>query len=246
MRSGPSACATDLGPYANWSMDVASSDGAVARLPVGLETDITFRDELMRIQHSLKALGSALALLTAVSVASAQSDPSGQRWVNAYGESVDLNAPPPDYSPYAPPSAPPGYGPAPGSSQVPTLAPPGVPQSMAPWPAISPFQNPQIAIDQHVQQDGLWFREAIYRDRDWEASVEYIYSQYREPHGARIGSRMGKISNTQTDAGVMPLQGPPRRVYGQAVQSPLNEIVVGPGAYPFPGLLVGTNIVFIE
>ncbi|MEW4487109.1 hypothetical protein AB1L42_03460 [Thalassoglobus sp. JC818] len=139
----------------------------------------------MRIQPWIKAVASALMLATV------QTETSGQ-------------------SPVPPgPAPPPGAYVAPGQGGGPMMPhypphlatdptaiyPQNAPQGFQPWPAISPFYPPNVGMDQHVSQDGLWFRNIFYRQRKYFGSVELMSVQFRDAGDALIGSPFAPLAN---------------------------------------------------
>lgn len=230
----------------------------------------------MRNHHSLTALGGAFALLAASAVAQAQSGYAaydelaqpgyGAAASNGRAVIVDGHAASADAGMVLPPDgagyyAGPGYPGVPGAMFQPpygnthpgTLYPPQTSPLMSPWPAISPFENPQVGTTQHRIENGLWFREMLWKQRDVEASVEYINLSYQEPNDTLIGSRMGKIlpntggGDTGTTDGTSSIYGPtgpPIATYSGGASVPINSIQTGPGAYPIPGLLQSPVILF--
>ncbi len=206
----------------------------------------------MRTQPWWAALSSLLLLLTAAQ-SSAQStdssggDPRGGQVVDegqvrlgedAFGASPAASIR--GQSPYgAPPYGAPPYGAPYQYQRQPVdpalLWPPGTPQTFHPFPQISPYQQANIASDTHYRDNGLWFRELIFKNRQYYFSAEYLITYFREPGNALVGSTpvmtddfgrpMGVILNSHglgapADMGL--------------TQPPLpNRVDVGPGALPY-------------
>ncbi len=199
----------------------------------------------MRNQDWTTALGTALALMLSVSAVDAQ---TGRTSITQMGSETDSGGAvivdgfaPQDYgSPY--------YGSVPGAMFQPPfgnnhpqqLYPPQVPPSMAPWPAISPFDPANVKVTQYRNTNGLWLRDTIMQKKRWEASIEYVRTNFKKPRDTLIGSGHGRLSGSNIN--MFGPQGPPVFTNGQAPPLPLDSIVIGPGAFPFPGLLVGATI----
>lgn len=197
----------------------------------------------MRISHAITALGSVLTLLAAVGIASAQ---SGRASLGAGGGAAGGEYDPsggypspagpgyvPDWNgPYGVPGA--GFQPA-GSPMPPAaLYPPGGPTTMNPWPEISPFYPPNVSYTQHKQSRGLWFREQVFRNREYDFAIEYLQTSFKKPRDTLIGSAHQPVGFSQdTQFGLV---GPVVQTYGLGVPQPLNTIRGFPGAYPFPFL----------
>jgi len=98
------------------------------------------------------------------------------------------------------------YGPAPGSYYPPPFAeggsadpsglyPAGVPENFQPWPEISPFNPANVSQTQTYNQDGLWFKQLLYRRRDYFASIGISAVQFRDAGHATIGSPYARSNN---------------------------------------------------
>lgn len=189
----------------------------------------------MRIQPWMTAVASML-LVVAV-----QTDVSGQ-------------------SPVPPGSMPPGWAPAPsqgGYTQMPyqhqppyatnhpqQIHPPGAPGEYQHWPQVSPFYSPNVAMDQHYNRDGVWFRDIVHRQRNYYGSIELMSVAYRDSGSARIGSPYVEFA----DFGESPIQGVPANVGNLADfdvtilgVTTTSFFPVGNGVFPIPALDNGTQ-----
>ncbi|QDT32077.1 hypothetical protein [Thalassoglobus polymorphus] len=132
----------------------------------------------MRIQPWMITVTSILVLVAV------QAETSGQQ-PGSYPGSV------PPGAPMVPMQG--QYGPGPHQSPYATnhpqqIYPPGTPGEYQPWPQISPFNAPNVAMDQHYNKDGVWFRDIVYRKRKYFGSVELMSIAFRNPGNSTIGS----------------------------------------------------------
>lgn len=215
----------------------------------------------MRIPHALTAFGGTLALLAALTPASAQyggtpyaaADSGDPQWSSESPEGAYGYGPPPGaYYPPGPYADP--YG-VPGAMHQqpiqpmppPALSPPGAPSTMNPWPEVSPFYPPNVSYTQHQNKKGLWFRDTVHRQREYEFGVEYILTSFQKPRDTLIGSNYqpfavfnaggttggggGTASSTHGPIGQYV------NTYGLGPQQAFDAISIGYlGAFPFPFL----------
>lgn len=141
----------------------------------------------MRIQPSLSQLsivaGRSLAKLTSA-VANAR------MWAIAAGMALTFNSAsaqgpmPGQATLYQPPYA---------TNNPSVMYPPGTPQTYNPWPQVSPYHSANVAMDQYRTSDGLWFRELLYRKREYFASLEATAIWYRDAGKSIVGSPFANV-----------------------------------------------------
>ena len=73
--------------------------------------------------------------------------------------------------------------------------PAGATTSALPWPAISPYQSPNVLSTQHVNQNGLWMKNVYQKQREFYFSVEAAYFDFGEPGDSIIGADTLKIDS---------------------------------------------------
>lgn len=125
------------------------------------------------------------------------------------------------------------------------IYPQGTPPGFEPWPQISPYYNPNVAVDQHVNRQGLWFRDMIYRERKYFGSIELMSVAFRDQGSSRIGNGYANRAEWDTQ---FP-QGVPIDVDNtELVESP-NFSPSIPGYFPvdtailpFPALAASANV----
>ncbi|MFV0446201.1 MAG: hypothetical protein ACK5Q5_21730 [Planctomycetaceae bacterium] len=204
----------------------------------------------MRMPFAKRAVAGLLTLLTASSVATAQ---SGRASVGP----TDLGEPQWATAPAGPMGMPPGgsggydAGPigVPGAMFQPqysamppqALYPPNAPNTMNPWPEVSPFHPPNVAHTQHVNKNGLWFKEAVHRQTDYEFGIEYIMTSFAKPSDRLVGSNFQPLV---TNASNQPQRvGPPIYTYGLGPQQTIDTANnYFPGSYPFPSNLTAFTL----
>ncbi|WP_437186208.1 hypothetical protein SH668x_003352 [Planctomicrobium sp. SH668] len=76
-----------------------------------------------------------------------------------------------------------------------SLYPAGVPENFNPWPQISPFDPANVAQTQHYNRDGLWYKQMLYRRRDYQATVSGIAVQFRDAGNSTIGASFAQTGN---------------------------------------------------
>lgn len=116
----------------------------------------------------------------------------------------------------------PQYGPA-----APTL-PPGAQQDARFYPQISPHLGPNVMQERTLQRDGQWLKQIINRDRSWYSTFEYVHTDFSGAGDARIGSKpayLDPLSNEFPRFDTWP--------YGAPIDSDLDVMPRGPGAFPF-------------
>lgn len=64
-------------------------------------------------------------------------------------------------------------------------SPAGFPPAMEPWPTISPYEH---GFDQTYNDDGIWFRQMLNKQRKYQVNVEFISGRFRQPGHAAIGA----------------------------------------------------------
>jgi len=147
----------------------------------------------MRIQPWMKAVACAAMLLATQTPCRGQTPFSD-------GSSVYGSAEP-DFQGYLGTSspAPASYYPPPyaagGSADPNLIFPAGTPDNFQPWPEISPFNPANVAQTQTYNQDGLWFKQLLYRRRDYFASIGISAVQFRNAGNATIGSPYAHANN---------------------------------------------------
>ncbi len=186
----------------------------------------------MRIQHWLTAFMSLLAPMVVTVTAFAQSTPSPQGYppgsaTPGRAQVRQTAAQLPDSTTARTPMVPPVFQPAFATNNPAVLYPPGTPNTMAPWPAITPHLPANVLQDRTYQRDGQWLNEIIYRDPKFYGSIEYLRIHFDGPGGAYIGSKpanINRITEDFPDVITWPFGAPPE----DGFNPPL-----GPGAYPF-------------
>jgi len=186
----------------------------------------------MRIQHWLTAIMSLLAPLVVGATSLAQ---SGSPWApqSAPGRIPAGYYPAVDANGYPAATPPPMFQPAFSNNNPQALYPPTAPQTMQPWPQISPIMNPDVAYDRVINRDGIWLNDVVRRNRQYYGSVEYLQSFIDGATGAQVGSKTAVIRNDTLDfqgalLNTWPLGGP---INGSDIGPVLYP--VGPGVYPF-------------
>lgn len=116
------------------------------------------------------------------------------------------------------------------------IYPPGTPPGFDPYPAISPFQPPNVAMDQHYNKGGLWFRDILYRKRDYFASVELMSVAYKDAGNTLVGSQFAERADFDER---LPL-GQPLNLDNREADD-TGFLVVDPRIIPFPALAAGNN-----
>ncbi len=81
-----------------------------------------------------------------------------------------------------PPQAPPGY------------APPSYAPNTNYWPQVSPFEQP--VMERTYRQRGIWVNDAIYGERTYDFSLDYMKTGFNRPGTDLIGSRNVGVPNT--------------------------------------------------
>lgn len=125
------------------------------------------------------------------------------------------------------------------------IYPPGTPPGFQPYPAISPYQAPNVAMDSHVNRDGLWFRDILYRQRKYYASVELMSVAYKDAGNTLIGS---PFAERQTFDGRFPIGEPIEIDNRESVDSPNVSpnvpgfLVADTRIIPFPALASSANV----
>ena len=173
----------------------------------------------MRIHNWFRTIAGALALTAAADTVSAQ----------------DFGAPGPGMAPQ-------GYGP-PYSTAPGNLYPQGVPQGFDPWPQISPFGMGNLDQDTLLNSNGLWFRDLIYKDRDFYAGVDAIYSFSKGEGNTLVGAPTLPLDPTTN--GLLPYFPPPPggpvTGTGAGTQIP-GALYVGNGVYPYPFYFLAAGV----
>ncbi|MCA9055249.1 MAG: hypothetical protein KDA75_15520, partial [Planctomycetaceae bacterium] len=196
----------------------------------------------MRMPSAKTALAGVLTLLTAVTSASAQTgrvslgpaDLGQPQWANAPSGGAFVPGPGPG-GPTGVPGA--MFQPQYGTMPPQALYPPQAPNTMNPWPEVSPFHPPNVKYTQHTnKKNGLWYKEAVHRKTDYEFGIEYILTSFEQPKDRLVGSNFQPLI-TQQDGDLIG-QGPVIYTYGLAqTPSPNTASFVFPGANPFPFIL---------
>ncbi len=88
------------------------------------------------------------------------------------------------------------------------MYPQGTPPGFNPWPQISPYNSPNVAMDQHYNQNGTWFRDILYRSRTYTGSIELMSVAFRDAGNTRIGSPYATYTDF-TDGGTQVPEGVP-------------------------------------
>jgi hypothetical protein len=152
---------------------------------------LTVKDVLMRIHHWLTAIMSLLTPLVVPPTTYAQ---SGQAWptpqtypAGAGGGSISPAAAQTDMA--GVPMVPSMFQPAFTNNDPLALYPPGATPDYLPYPAISPHLGPNLEQERTFNRRGLWLRDQVQRKREWFGSVEYLWTKFDAPDGARVGSR---------------------------------------------------------
>jgi len=188
----------------------------------------------MRIQPWIKAVAIA-AMLTV-----AQAPCWGQ---TPFTDGAALNGPPDSmfqgYSGAPAPYYPPPY--AAGSSADPSsLYPQGTPENFQPWPDVSPFYPSNVSQTQTYNQGGLWFKQMMYRRRDFSFTVSGMMMQYRDVGSAVIGSPYAKRVNAGGQG--LPLGTPANGTYaGMPIlenfdAKPAGFYIINDMVFPYPVL----------
>ncbi|MGE4000167.1 MAG: hypothetical protein AB7I48_08120 [Planctomycetaceae bacterium] len=214
----------------------------------------------MRIHPWLAALSSVLMLLAA-GESSAQSNGSSAREVS-FGAAVagqDQWAPDGNFSgklDIRGQSGPPGYGPGYGggygggfqpaySSNNPAdFWPQNTPPDFRPYPDISPYYQPNVARDMTYNDRGLWFRELLFRNRDYYFTLEYTHTDYATPGNSNIGADTVPVNRIDNSLLGLPIYN--YNLGGPANFGPVNgttldqlqRVTVGPGVIPFPAIFL--------
>ena len=205
---------------------------------------LTVKDVLMRIHHWLTAIMSLLTPLVVPVTTSAQSGPAwptpqtypaggGVGPVYPAGGQTDMGLVP---------IVPSTFQPAFTNNDPTVLYPPGATPDYFPYPAISPHLGPHLEQERTFQQRGLWLRDSVQRKREWFGSVEYLWTKFDAPDGARVGSRPAYIRPDTLNMpgfppGVLGNHGQGRGDSGAVSPGPnsigVPALEVGPGAYPY-------------
>lgn len=117
------------------------------------------------------------------------------------------------------------------------MSPQGTPQGYQPWPQISPFQSANVAMDQHVNRDGVWFRDIMYREREYTGSIELMSVAFRDAGSTGIGSPFA--TRAAFDAR-LPL-GVPNNFNNTGAPG-TGFLVADPRIIPFPALASSANV----
>lgn len=202
----------------------------------------------MRMPFAKTALASALSLLTAASTGEAQSgratygaaDLGSPQWADPAAASVPYG---PGYVGDPGPLGVSGamFQPQYGTMPPPALYPPQAPNTMNPWPEVSPFYPPNVSYTQHQNKGGLWFKDAVHRQTDYEFGLDYILTSFKEPHDRIVGSNFLPLVNF---GGVMTPVGQVVVTNNLSPEQDLGLLTnTFPGAFPFPILLDGTALI---
>ncbi len=164
----------------------------------------------MRIQPWMTVLASVAMLFAAQSTS----------WGQGY---------PPQGGPYQPPY---------GTNNPGVMYPQGTPANMQPWPGISPYQSANIAETVHYNHKGSWFKEILYKEREYFASLEAISIRYRGPGNAVIGSPFARLNGLGDIAGVSSIV-----PFAATTSTGLGDgtFQFDPRVFPFPALDAGNN-----
>ncbi|MEZ6058709.1 MAG: hypothetical protein R3C01_18560 [Planctomycetaceae bacterium] len=175
----------------------------------------------MRIQHWITAMGSSFVLLIAATYCHAQGG-GGAVIVDGYA--------PPEASMGAPDGY--GYQPPFNNYHPEVISPPNAPQ-MAPWPAISPFEPANVLQTQHVERDGNWFREMMFRNQQVTFSLEYVNTVFSNPGSTTVGSPIPPLVMNNNG---LQIAGFPQSQFGEGFPAPTFgvPILVDRGVWPFP------------
>lgn len=190
----------------------------------------------MRIQPWMTAVASMMMLLTAGTPTSGQTPyPSGPSAVGPEGAYYYQRSEPGGGMVYQPPY---------GNHDPQAIWPPHTPMDFQPWPQISPYHQPNVAMDQHYNKNGIWFRKLFNRNREYFGSIEVISTWYRDAGNATIGSPYAPIAVWDDQ---FPL-GAPVNVNNLDVPDVTNFTLTVPGFYsvdqqvfPYPLLVSGAT-----
>ncbi len=129
-----------------------------------------------------------------------------------------------------------GFQPAYGNNNPGVIWPANTPQSFQPDPAISPFYPTSVAQHTTHNRNGLWFKDILYRNRDYFFNLEYIYTQYRGPGNATVGQTplpTSPIDNSLVGFRISNFgRGAPAE-FGLEGFGGLQRVAVGPGVLPY-------------
>lgn len=195
----------------------------------------------MRTSQAWTALGSVLALLSLAAVAAAQSGRASVGYDAGGGEYFPSGGAPytagPYYTPdWSGPHGVPGAGFQQPFAPMPpqALYPPQAPGTMTPWPEVSPFYPPNVSYTQHKQNRGLWFKEAVTRNREYDFGIEYIQTSFKQPRDTLIGSAHQPTAGYSNGGSSFGPVGQVIHTYGLGPAQPLDTVFGFPGAFPFP------------
>ncbi len=151
----------------------------------------------MRTHRWLKALAFGCCLGAGADAAFAQAPYMGgsdAQWVTADGS-------PAPFAPQMPGTFQPPYA----TNDPGVLYPPGTPQSFAPYPTMSPYGMGNYAQDSTYNHGGNWFRELLYKRRDYYFSVDALSTATRGPGPGTIGAEPINLDRlTRGPAGWVP------------------------------------------
>ncbi len=140
----------------------------------------------------------------------------------------------------------PGYGsgfqPAYSSNNPAAFWPPHTPNSIRPYPDVSPYYPPNVARDMTYNDHGLWFRELLHRQRDYYFTLEYLHTGYAGPGNSNIGAITLTVKAFDNTLLGFPINN--FGLGGDAEFGPssgtttfqVQRVTVGPGVLPFPAL----------
>lgn len=111
------------------------------------------------------------------------------------------------------------------------IYPQGAPQGYDPYPAVSPFQAPNVAMDHHYNKGGLWFRDILYRERNYFSSIELMSVSFKDAGTERIGAPTARRAGFDEFG---PL-GQPMDLNDRETSDP-GFLIADPAIIPFPAL----------
>lgn len=133
-----------------------------------------------------------------------------------------------------------GFQPAYSNNNPANIWPPQTPPSYQPYPAISPYFPPNVSRDSTYNDRGLWFRELLHRKRDYNFSLEYLFTHYRGPGNHTIGENPLPVRLTDNSLQGFILDnyglGGPATFGPSAGLSAEQRVIVGPGVLPYPAI----------
>lgn len=195
----------------------------------------------MRIQPWIKAVAIAAMLSVAEAPCWGQAPFSDGATLYGSPEAMAQGFPGAPAAYYPPPFA------AGGSADPSYLYPQETPDGFNPWPQISPFNPPNVSQTQTYNQGGLWYKEMLYRRRDFSFTVSGMMMQYRNVGHANIGAPYARRGNY---GGLGLPEGTPAD--GTYAGMPLLEnfggsniagfYIVNNKVYPYPSLAVSTAV----